>query len=81
MISGSADGLVLSTWSTVDRCWDAWDEAQTEAELAYEAWCRESGTKGYVVYRAAQDRADAAQDSLARCTCSAIRDGRLRAPR
>jgi hypothetical protein len=62
----------VPTWSTFDRYWYAWDEAQMEAELAYEAWCHEPGTQGYVVYRAAQDRADAAQDALARCSGSAI---------
>jgi hypothetical protein len=40
-------------------------EAQAEAQLAYEAWCRSPGRGGYAVYRAAQDRADAAQDQLA----------------
>ena len=41
-------------------------EAQAEATLAYEDWrCLPSGD-GYCVYRAAQDRADAAQDDLAR---------------
>jgi hypothetical protein len=40
-------------------------EAQAEADLAYEAWCRLAGRDRYAVYRAAQDRADAAQDELA----------------
>jgi hypothetical protein len=40
-------------------------DAQAEAQLAYDAWCRLPGRDGYVVYRAAQDRADAAQDQLA----------------
>lgn len=40
-------------------------EAQQEAELAYDAWCQLPGRDGYAVYRAAQDRADAAQDELA----------------
>jgi hypothetical protein len=40
-------------------------EAQTRAQLAYEAWCDLPGRDGYVVYWAAQDRADAAQDQLA----------------
>ena len=40
-------------------------EAQAEAELAYDAWCQLPGADGYAVYRAAQDRADAAQDQLA----------------
>jgi hypothetical protein len=40
-------------------------EAQAEADLAYEDWrCVRSGDT-YAVYRAAQDRADAAQDALA----------------
>ena len=37
-------------------------EAQAEANLAYAAWRR---ADTYAVYRAAQDRADAAQDALA----------------
>jgi acyl-CoA reductase-like NAD-dependent aldehyde dehydrogenase len=40
-------------------------EAQAEADLAYDAWCRHPGRDRYAVYRAAQDRADAAQDGLA----------------
>jgi hypothetical protein len=53
------DYALLEEFSFVRR------EAQAEADLAYEQWhvylCRES----YAVYRAAQDRADAAQDALA----------------
>jgi hypothetical protein len=69
--AGNFDELVfsvrsVSAWSRYDRLWYAWDEAQTEAELAYEAWCAEPGPEAYVVYRAGQDRADAAQDALAR---------------
>ena len=44
----------------------AWRDAQAEAARAYEAWCRAPGPDGYAVYRAAQDRADAAHDVLAR---------------
>lgn len=40
-------------------------EAQAEADFADEAWCPLPGADGYAVYRAAQDRADAAQDQLA----------------
>lgn len=40
-------------------------EAQVEANLAYEDWIARPGGDGYLVYRAAQDRADAAQDQLA----------------
>jgi hypothetical protein len=42
-----------------------WREAQAEANLAYEAWSELPRRDGYAVYRAAQDRADAAQDDLA----------------
>jgi hypothetical protein len=42
-----------------------WREAQAEANLAYEDWRHRAGNDAYPVYRAAQDRADAAQDALA----------------
>jgi hypothetical protein len=41
-------------------------EAQAEADLAYEDWRHQPCRTTYAVYRAAQDRADAAQDDLAR---------------
>ena len=44
----------------------AWRDAQREAARAFAAWCREPGAAGYAVNRAAQDRADAAQEVLAR---------------
>ena len=40
-------------------------EAQAEADLAYEHWHALPSRDTYAVYRAAQDRADAAQDDLA----------------
>jgi hypothetical protein len=40
-------------------------EAQAEADLAYQDWGRLRSRDAYAVYRAAQDRADAAQDDLA----------------
>jgi hypothetical protein len=43
-------------------------EAQAEADLAYEDWRCLRSEDTYAVYRAAQDRADAAQDDLARLT-------------
>jgi hypothetical protein len=43
-------------------------EAQAEANLAYEDWRRIQSREAYAVYRAAQDRADAAQDDLALVT-------------
>ena len=43
-------------------------EAQAEANLAYEDWRVRPCADAYAVYRAAQDRADAAQDDLAEIT-------------
>jgi hypothetical protein len=40
-------------------------EAQAEANVAYRDWIAEPCCERYVVYRAAADRADAAQDQLA----------------
>jgi hypothetical protein len=40
-------------------------EAQADATRAYDAWSERTGTDAYAVYRAARDRADAAQDALA----------------
>jgi hypothetical protein len=42
-----------------------WSAARAEANLAYEQWCAAPGTDAYVVYRAAEDRADAAETDLA----------------
>jgi hypothetical protein len=51
-------------------------EAQAEANAAYDAWRLwprgEGSNDAYTVYRAAQDRADAAQDELARFTRKVI---------
>jgi hypothetical protein len=43
----------------------AWRTAQDEAVTAYDAWSESPGAAAYAVYRAAQDRADQAQDVLA----------------
>jgi hypothetical protein len=40
--------------------------AQAVADQAYDDWCLLGGAERYAAYRAAQDRADAAQDELAR---------------
>ena len=42
-----------------------WSAARAEANLAYDAWCDAPGRMTYAVYRAAEDRADAAEDRLA----------------
>jgi hypothetical protein len=55
----------LDGWSA-DR--DAWREAHDDAVDAYRTWLA-CGSRGlYAAYRAAQDRADAAQDALAALT-------------
>ena len=48
-----------------DAVYDAWSDAHEEAEAAYGSWLHSQSGVDYVVYRAAQDREDAAQDVLA----------------
>lgn len=43
----------------------AWRTAQDDAAGAYQIWSSRPGRDTYAAYRAAQDRADAAQDALA----------------
>jgi hypothetical protein len=65
------------TIEPADRDWfrleltDAWLAAQEEATSACDYWRERPGPTGYAVYRAAQDRADQAQDVLA----SELQDG------
>ena len=42
-----------------------WSAARAEANIAYDGWCASPGAEGYLVYRAAEDRADAAEAALA----------------
>jgi hypothetical protein len=58
------DYALLEEYSFVRR------EAQAEADVAYEHWRTHSTRDSYTIYRAAQDRADAAQDDLADWTRS-----------
>ena len=44
---------------------DAWRAAEDEATLAYRRWLEKGDYVAFAIYRAAQDRADAAQDELA----------------
>lgn len=48
-----------------DELYVLWSAARAEANLAYDAWCRAPGRAGYAVYRACEDRADAAERALA----------------
>jgi hypothetical protein len=51
-------------------CWalaevvQIWRHAHAQSKLAYEHWRRNPGGEAYAVYRAAQDRADAALEAL-----------------
>ena len=47
-----------------DQLFVLWSAARAEANLAYDAWCVEPGVDAYAVYRAAEDRADAAEVAL-----------------
>jgi hypothetical protein len=47
-----------------DEAFVLWSAARAEANLAYDEWCAHPGPEGYCVYRAAEDRADAAEADL-----------------
>jgi hypothetical protein len=49
-----------------------WSAARAEANLAYEDWCASPGSEAYAVYRAAEDRADAAESDLANITAGEL---------
>jgi hypothetical protein len=51
-----------------DELFTIWSAARAEANLAYQAWCDAPGPDAYVVYRAAEDRADAAEQALISAT-------------
>ena len=47
-----------------DELFVLWSAARAEANMAYDAWCDAPGRMTYAVYRAAEDRADAAEVAL-----------------
>ena len=49
MTPSAREYALLEEYSFIRR------EAQAEADLAYDAWCRYPGRDRYAVYRAAQD--------------------------
>jgi hypothetical protein len=55
-----------------DELFTGWSAARAEANDAYAAWCDSPGSRGYVVYRAAEDRADAAEQALVSAAGSLI---------
>jgi hypothetical protein len=54
-----------------DELFAIWSVARAEANLAFDAWNAAPGKDTYLSYRAAEDRADAAQDDLAAASRSA----------
>jgi hypothetical protein len=57
--------IVLRRAGTWSADYDAWSDARDETLLAYASWRSAPTAETYAVYRAAQDREDAAQDTLA----------------
>jgi hypothetical protein len=50
-----------------------WSAARAEANVAYDDWCSCPGDpEAYVVYRAAEDRADAAESELSKTAAAAL---------
>jgi hypothetical protein len=54
----------MTTAQIHDERFTIWSAARAEANLAYQRWCELRGTDAYAVYRAAEDRADAAEQAL-----------------
>ena len=52
-------------WHACDELVAAWREARAEANALFEAWALVRTREAFAAYRAAEDRADAAQDTLA----------------
>jgi hypothetical protein len=59
----SAVDITRGTWHFQELAF-TWRDAQMEAVNAYGDWQRRRDGTAYAIYRAAQDRADAAQDAL-----------------
>jgi hypothetical protein len=57
--------IVLRRPRTWSADYDAWRDARDETGDAYRAWRAAPTRESYAIYRAAQDREDAAQDTLA----------------
>ena len=62
--------IVLRRARTWSADYDSWSDAHEEAEEALRLWRLLGGADAYVAYRAAQDREDAAQDTLAQTQMS-----------
>jgi hypothetical protein len=62
--------LVLRRPQTWSADYDAWGDARDESLAAYRNWRAARTLESYAAYRAAQDREDAAQDTLAQTQMS-----------
>jgi hypothetical protein len=62
--------IVLRRPRTPIADFDLWTDARDEALEAYRRWHASPDAGSYAVYRAAQDREDAAQDTLAQSRTS-----------
>ena len=71
-----AERVAVTEAREVAKLQAVWSAARAEANLAYDAWRRIGGLGAYVAYRAAEDRADAAEDALA-VACAASPPGYL----
>ena len=60
----TAAGAGYSRRVSRDELFVLWSAARAEANMAYDAWCDVPGRMTYAVYRAAEDRADAAEVAL-----------------
>jgi hypothetical protein len=58
-------GIVAPMVGHPDEAFVLWSAARAEANVAYDDWCACPGADAYAVYRAAEDRADAAEAELA----------------
>jgi hypothetical protein len=61
----AGDRVTRVATSVLDQPVWTWRRAQAHAREAYEHWRSHGGAAAFAAYRAAQDRADSAQDELA----------------
>ena len=57
--------IVIRAHEAADELLQAWRNAHADADLALEDWRARRTREAFAAFRAAQDRADAAQDALA----------------
>jgi hypothetical protein len=62
--------LIVRRPVTRSAPFEVWSDAREEARDAYRTWRASPTAESYAIYRAAQDREDAAQDTLARASRS-----------